>query len=322
MVAGDILDGMRQIGSVTTEPYAQRLTDYLLTRGVKSQYERVEGAWSVWVYDEDQVTQAREIVAAFQANPERPEYLEAEAAARKLRDAAIAGQRRVRKNIVDVRSQWTRPSPNRPVTMFLIAVCVLVAFMSRFGDDPGEDKIIQKLLISSYEQRGTTIYWWRLSSPESDLRKGELWRVITPIFVHFGVMHLFMNMMALHSLGGLIEMVRGSWRLTFMMLFLAATSNLLQYWWDGSPSFGGISGVVFGLFGYVWMKSRFQPELGMRIDPTSITMVLFFLVLCMTGLIGPIANAAHLAGLVGGVLIGIAPVGWRTVFGRRRNPNL
>lgn len=61
---------MRQIGSVTTEPYAQRLTDYLLTKGIKSQYEPAEGAWSIWVYDEDQVKQAREIVAEFQGNSE------------------------------------------------------------------------------------------------------------------------------------------------------------------------------------------------------------------------------------------------------------
>jgi len=311
---------MRQIGSVTSEPYAQRLTDFLLTKGIKSQYEPVEGAWAIWVYDEDQVSRGREFVAEFQSNPDRSDFLEAEAAARKLRNAAIANERRARKNVIDVRSQWTNPSPNRPVTMFLIAVCVLVAFLSRFGDDPGDDKLIQKLVFSSYDQRGTSITWWPVLGPRSDIRNGEVWRVITPIFIHFGVMHLFMNMMALHSLGGLIEMVRGSWRLAFLVLFLAVVSNPLQYWWDGSPSFGGISGVVFGLFGYVWMKSRFQPELGMRIDPGSITMVLFFMVLCMTGLVGPVANAAHLAGMIGGVLVGIAPVAWRAWFNRPRNP--
>jgi len=313
---------MRQIGSLTTEPEAQRLTDILYVQGIKSHYEPAEGAWSIWVYDEDRVSLARELLSRFQSNPNQPDFAEAETAARKLRNTAIANERRLRKNIIDVRSQWTNPSPHRPVTMFLIAVCVLVAFVTNFGDNPAENKIIQKLLITSFEQHGNHIYWSPLLSRHSDIRNGEVWRVVTPIFIHFGVMHLFMNMMALHSLAGLIEMVRGSWRLALFILFLAVTSNLAQYAWAGSPSFGGISGVVFGLFGYAWMKSRFQPEMGMRIDPTSVTMMLFFLILCMTGVLGPIANAAHLAGLVGGVVVGFMPIAWRQVFGRRPKTHL
>jgi GlpG protein len=297
---GDILEGMRQIGTITTELHAQRLADYLLTQGIRTQIEPADGA--------------------FQTNPDLPDYLEAEAAARTLRNAAIARERRLRRNVIDVRSQWTSPSARRPVTMFLIAVSVLVAFLTRFGDTPSEDRIIQKLVICSYQQEGRSITLIPLRSPFSDVRQGEVWRLVTPIFIHFGVMHLFMNMMAMHSLAGVIEMVRGSWRLAAMVLFLAVTSNLTQYFWTGLPNFGGISGVAFGLFGYVWMKSRFQPEMGIRIDPTSITMMLFFMVLCMTGALGGIANAAHISGLLGGIATGIMPVVRRNLFGRRFPP--
>jgi GlpG protein len=66
-----------------------------------------------------------------------------------------------------------------------------------------------------------------------------------------------------------------------------------------------MSGVVFALFGYIWMKSLHEPEQGMFVHPNTVTIMLFWLVLCMTGLVGPIANAAHVAGLVVGVVFGV-----------------
>ena len=69
--------------------------------------------------------------------------------------------------------------------------------------------------------------------------------------------------------------------------------------------FGGISGVVCALFGYIWMKGLYEPEQGMVLHPNSITMVLLWLALCMTGWMGPIANAAHVVGLIVGVAFGV-----------------
>ena len=50
--------------------------------------------------------------------------------------------------------------------------------------------------------------------------------------------------------------------------------------------FGGISGVIFALFGYIWMKGLYEPEQGMILHPNNITMVLLWLALCMTGVDG------------------------------------
>jgi GlpG protein len=72
-----------------------------------------------------------------------------------------------------------------------------------------------------------------------------------------------------------------------------------------------MSGVVYALFGYVWMKGRFEPHLQMGVMPQTVTIMLVWLVACMTGLLGPIANAAHVAGLAAGLVAGYAPTGWR-----------
>lgn len=300
---------MRQIGSLNSEKQAQRLADFLLTQGIRTQLEPAAGAWAIWVLDEDRVADGRAEFARFSENPEAPVYAESAAAAEKMRSDLIARQKQLRRNVIDVRSQWTRPTANRPVTWMLMGTSIVVSLLTNFGKDAGPTSIMQYLSMASYEPIDERRYFPGPGLME-DLRHGEVWRLVTPVFLHFDPWHLLMNMMATHSLAGLLEMRYGSARLVGLVLFIAVLSNLGQYIWSG-PEFGGMSGVVFGLFGFAWMKSRFDPSSGLYLDPASITMMLFFLVLCMTGLVGHIANAAHLIGLLAGTAAGYAPIAWR-----------
>jgi GlpG protein len=72
--------------------------------------------------------------------------------------------------------------------------------------------------------------------------------------------------------------------------------------------------VIFGLFGYVWMKSRYQPEAGFVVPPILVLFIIGYFLLCFTGLLGPIANVAHAAGLGLGMLIGAARPMWRSLW--------
>ena len=84
-----------------------------------------------------------------------------------------------------------------------------------------------------------------------------------------------------------------------------------------NPAFGGMSGVLYGLFGYLWMKSRYQPALGLSLNPRIVVLLIAWLFLCMTGVMGSVANTAHLAGLLVGVVIGVAPHLWELLRGKR-----
>jgi GlpG protein len=141
--------------------------------------------------------------------------------------------------------------------------------------------------------------------------RGQVWRLVTPIFMHVNLIHILFNMWWLVSLGTLIELRRGTFRLAGLILIAAITSNFGQYLWmervdPGSPHiFEGMSGVVYALFGYIWMKGLYEPEQGMIMHPNSLNIMLLWLVLCMSGVLGPIANAAHFVGLTVGVALGV-----------------
>jgi GlpG protein len=140
--------------------------------------------------------------------------------------------------------------------------------------------------------------------------------LVTPIFLHLNPLHLMFNMLMLVQLGGSVEVARGKWRYLLIVLVTAVVSNVAEYFvsfsfhdspmldFQRSPSFGGMSGVLYGLFGYAWMKSRLAPEAGLHMPRETVMLLMGWLVLCMTGGIGSVANVAHLAGLVAGVVIG------------------
>ena len=135
------------------------------------------------------------------------------------------------------------------------------------------------------------------------VRTGELWRMVTPAFIHLSLLHLLMNMMAFKNLGCATEFIRGTPKYLTLCLILAVASSCGQFVWDG-PKFGGMSGVLFGLVGYIWVKGKTQPRLGLGLSSRGVTFVGLWLFLCIAGVFGPVANAAHVVGLIAGIIVG------------------
>jgi GlpG protein len=142
-----------------------------------------------------------------------------------------------------------------------------------------------------------------------EVRHGEVWRLITPIFVHFGILHIVFNMLMLKDLGTMIEVRRGGWSLIGMVIGFGIASNLLQYWYNG-PAFGGMSGVLYGLFGYVWMRGRWDPSSGLYLPQQVVMSMMIWFVLCAVNIIPNVANAAHAGGLMAGIIWGLVPRIW------------
>jgi len=144
------------------------------------------------------------------------------------------------------------------------------------------------------------------------LAAGQWWRVITPIFIHFGLAHLLFNVAIVVEFARRIERSAGSLCLLVAVLLIAACSDVVQFMTTAAALFGGLSGVAYGLFGYVVVRGRFDPGPDWQVNRGFTVAMLLLLLLMSSGITEPfglyIANAAHWAGLGTGGLLAVA---WR-----------
>lgn len=310
---------MRKLCNFDVTDSAERFAAALDGRGVSTALRpESDGSVSLWILEEDQMPLARDELAEFEANPNDARFQ-----VKPIRKPAEETPRPPRRH---------RPLPvwrQLPVTSLLIGLSIAVTLVTLLGEPLGIEEIAQQLRsdlsIASYVVEGGFVYWSGLD----DVRSGQLWRLVTPIFPHGGPFHLLFNMMWLWLLGGAIETIRGSWRFLLLVLVTAVCSNVAEYYlnfgftfdlqnglqsdtnFKPSPLFLGMSGVVFGLFGFVWMRSRLLPRSGFQMPRDLVVWMMIWLVVCTSGVIGPIANVAHGVGLLSGMAIGATPRLWR-----------
>ena len=145
------------------------------------------------------------------------------------------------------------------------------------------------------------------------LLAGHLWRLWSPTLLHFALFHLAFNLLWLWLLGRRIELVYGPWVLSFLILGSGVAANLAQYLIaPETPWFGGYSGVVYALLGFLlWVAPRnadprLQVPAGLSIALIGV-MVLFsmgiFDAVLGAASIG-VANGAHWGGFVAGLAAG------------------
>ncbi|MEB0042811.1 MULTISPECIES: rhomboid family intramembrane serine protease [unclassified Pseudomonas] len=193
---------------------------------------------------------------------------------------------------------------NSPVTTLVLLLSLIVAGVTLFGENL---ESLSWLTFLDFSVHGDYIQYTPLSS---SLAAGQWWRIVTPMLVHFGVLHLAMNGMWFWELGRRIELRQGSWHLLGLTLVFSAVSNYAQYWYSGPTLFGGLSGVLYALLGHCWIYQMLAPNPIYRLPRGVLVMMLVWLVLCISGLIsmlgfGAIANGAHVGGLIIGCLTGL-----------------
>ena len=193
---------------------------------------------------------------------------------------------------------WRQAHRLIPVTLGVLLITAVVALLTGLGTD------VRQVVMFTFTPLEPSGYL----AEQPDMT--QWWRLITPIFLHFGVMHLAFNALWYWELGRRIEMRSGGLWLLGLTLLIGLVSNTAQWLWSGNSSlFGGLSGVLYGLLGYCWLYQKLAPNVFFDLPRGVIIMMLAWLVLCMTGLItllgfGAIANAAHVSGFVAGCLIG------------------
>ncbi|NNJ26486.1 rhomboid family intramembrane serine protease [Alienimonas chondri] len=304
---------------------AARLTDVLITSGKAAELRPSpgdDGDAAVWVVEEDDLEPAKETLAAFLAEPDAPKFVAASKQAEKLRAAAAkerkAAAKRVRRGRDSFRDAtsglplWQRA----PVSAVLFAVCVVVALFGWGGaDEPWslwerQEPVVKWLWIAPIYEHAGDLRWNPFAGLGATFEAGQLWRLFTPMFLHGSPLHLAFNMSWLLGLGVLLESRFGSWRYLASVLAVAGLSNVAEFYlsigfgepvlglfdWEPSPYFGGFSGVAVAFFGFELGRYRGGRPIA-PFSPGWAAVMLGFLVLCVAGHFGGIANTAHLVGL-------------------------
>ncbi|MCC9606345.1 rhomboid family intramembrane serine protease [Blastopirellula sp. JC732] len=311
---------MRQIGAIATDREAARFIDYLLTQGIDAKAEPRDGKFLVWIHDEGQIDQARSELSAYLSNPNDQRYADAAKEANSIRKVEYLKNEQRRKNVHDMRGKLGgvgMMARATPVTMTIMWICIAVTAFSMLGpsivNGLPRNWLIDWLTFAPAAMIPQAI---RSHDPFVAIEAGQVWRLITPIFPHGGLMHIVFNMWMWYSFGGILERRLGSGRYLAMVLGLTLFANIasamasIYISGNGGELYAiGISGVLFGLFGFAWAKSTFEPQFGIYLPGQMVIVMMFWFGLCWMGYVGNIANWGHTCGLVAGVIAGFIPSG-------------
>jgi len=203
---------------------------------------------------------------------------------------------------------WFRSTP---VTLVVFIVTVLVALFSQLGSQ------LQAVSWFSFFPIVFDTQVYLLTG--FDHLWQQPWRLISPMLLHFGWLHLVFNVLWWLDLGRRIEH-QSRLLLVALLLFTSLGANVAQAWQEASL-FGGLSGVIYGLLGYIWVMDRYNP-VRYHLPQNILIFMLLWLILGVSGLFpalgfGDMANMAHIGGLVAGVVWGFM----HTLFWRIRSNN-
>lgn len=140
---------------------------------------------------------------------------------------------------------------------------------------------------------------------------GELWRLVTVVLVHGGVLHLAFNMYALFAIGPTVEALYGRARFLLIYLLTAAAGSIASYCFSAAPASVGASGAVFGLFGLLLVADRVhKPALTRNARNLTTQIGGLIAINLVFGFVsgGRIDNAAHVGGLVAGAFLGLVMI--------------
>jgi GlpG protein len=270
---------MRLVGEVADAKLAEKFVTFLASKGIDAQVRDQEPGFGIWVLDEDELSPGTTHFQDFLKNPNSEQFNITKAPVPKKEKIDVSGR-----SWPSQTSQGQTPL-NFPVTWTVIGICVM---MSLLALSPG---------LAVF--RGFFYFSTEMGRDFPEIREGQVWRLVTPIFLHGNALHLFFNMIWMYQLGGEIESEEGSRFLGLFLVFAAIVCDIAQYLVSG-PAFVGLSGVVYAFLSYIWMMSRRSSKTQYAMNDQTLIFMLVWLLICIVGIIPSVANTQHVVGLLFG----------------------
>ncbi|MGM0632280.1 MAG: rhomboid family intramembrane serine protease [Pseudomonadota bacterium] len=280
---------MQRVASLDSHIDLRPLIVALQRYGVRLRVTEEAGQQVIWARDEQEAEQIAAILDDWRAGRLSVPELDPSA-------TRMAGP-----GVKDLLNRLLRAGWYAPVSLSAIALCLLVALISGFGSrlEP-----VSWMFFPNIDF-GTGNAFIGLLTGISGV--SDVIRLFTPALLHFGIIHLVFNSLWLWHLGERIESALATVPYIGLILATAFFGNVAQFLWSGGQAnFGGMSGVVYGLIGYIWMWQTFVPRTRLQLPAAMIGIFLAALVLMEVLASAFIATAAHVGGLVSGMIYGVA----------------
>ncbi|MCW8335432.1 rhomboid family intramembrane serine protease GlpG [Vibrio paucivorans] len=267
---------MIRLLSLSNPRMAQAFIDYMASRQIDVQMTpEGEGQFGLWLTDSQHQVEVEAELTQFLQNPNDRKY-----------QAASWNMAESRRNVLSYHSPSFMSmikAKAGPVTLTLMVVCSVVFGLMQLG--------FGQTILEAFHFPAFAGQQW------------QIWRWVTHAVLHFSAMHIAFNLLWWWQLGGDIEKRLGAGKLLQIFVVSAALSGAGQYWVEGA-NFGGLSGVVYALVGYLWLLGTKAPQVGLQMPKPVIGFMLVWLVLGFVQPFMAIANTAHLVGLLSGVALG------------------
>ncbi|HAT28346.1 MAG TPA: hypothetical protein DCS89_15115 [Gammaproteobacteria bacterium] len=269
---------------------------YLLQRqGISHRIIEESGQQVIWVSGEAEAALVRQALTDWSSNSGNQQ---ADPVMREAGPQSVAAALLPRRSLLP---SLKRTFVASPVTLSLIAICFLVALLSLLGTQPG------RVVVLFYPLLATDNLLALLGELTSIV---TLLRTLTPMFLHFGELHLIFNMLWLWYFGRQLEAIHPRWLFIVLIILASFVSNTTQYLSSNFNNFGGMSGVVYGLVGYTWLVHTLMPRSKLQIRGSMFAVFVAALVLMEILASSWIATAAHIGGLLSGLLLGLGVAGF------------
>ena len=274
---------MIELAAFAEHRVALAFSDYLSSLGIPNRVEVETDRFAIFLNHDSDAVKARLELEEFKDNPEDNKYWQSSWQSGRVVQQPIDRQQGGAASVLT--GLWARGG----ILTLLVTVACIGVFLV-FSANP--QQVFEALRFPD--------------APGQSLAEG--WRFLTPVFIHFNLVHLLFNLLWWWDLGGLVERTQSRLQLLGVFLVTALVSNFWQFRESGS-GFGGLSAVVYGLLGYVWIYPLVNPRIGFRLRKEIVIFMVGWLLLGYTGLLdnvlGKMANAAHASGLVVGMLLGV-----------------
>ncbi|WP_156290726.1 rhomboid family intramembrane serine protease [Oceanobacillus salinisoli] len=135
------------------------------------------------------------------------------------------------------------------------------------------------------------------------IEEGQWWRIVSSMFLHIGLLHFLMNMLAVYYLGTLVEKIYGRWRFLFIYFLAGIGGGIASFAFSMSIS-AGASGAIFGLFGALLFFGLIYKQIFFQTMGLSVLVILAINIV-FGFMVQQIDMAAHLGGLIAGFVASV-----------------